>query len=92
MEKITDILYSEVITESGYKLGRVFDMRSAGEPEHGFPNKEREITELLYGERSFWEMLGFKKLPLQSIKWSDVKRIEEGKIIVADDRKEAGEE
>lgn len=84
IKKITDILFAEVETESGKKLGRVFDVRSTGEPEHSFPNEAREIGELLYGARGFWEVLGFKETRLESVAWSKVVKFEDGKIIVAE--------
>jgi sporulation protein YlmC with PRC-barrel domain len=83
IEKITDILFCEIETEDGVKLGRVFDVRSEGEPEHGFPNKERKISELLYGMRSFLETLGFKETELERVAWSEIVKIEDGIIIVA---------
>jgi hypothetical protein len=82
IEKITDILFCEVEREDGTKLGHVFDLRSGGEPEHGFENETREITEILYGARSFWETLGLKETELERAAWSDVKKIEGGKIII----------
>jgi hypothetical protein len=84
IEKITDILFAEVESEDGEKLGRVFDFRSAGEPEHGIENKNREITEILYGTRSFWEMLGLKETKLNVAGWSSVRKIEDGKIIISE--------
>ena len=82
IEKITDILFCEVEREDGTPLGHVFDLRSTGEPEHGFENETREITEILYGTRSFWETLGIKETELERAAWSDVKKIEGGKIII----------
>jgi len=82
IEKITDVLFAEVVAEDGTKLGHVFDLRSKGEPEHGFPNKDREITEILYGTRSFLETLGLKETELEKAAWSSVKKIEDGKIII----------
>ena len=82
IEKITEILFCEVEREDGTPLGHVFDLRSAGEPEHGFANENREITEILYGTRSFWETLGLKETELEKVAFSDVKKIEPGKIII----------
>jgi hypothetical protein len=84
IEKITDILFAEVVSEDGEKLGRVFDLRSAGEPEHGLENTSREITEILYDTRSFWEMLGIKEIELKVADWSSVRKIEDGKIIISE--------
>jgi sporulation protein YlmC with PRC-barrel domain len=83
MERITDILFAEIYTEDGEKLGHVFDLRCDGEPEHGFPNESRAITHILYGERSFWEVLGYKTLSLDSVPFSAVTKIEKGRVIVS---------
>jgi hypothetical protein len=82
MEKITDILFSEVITEAGEKLGRVFELRSAGEPEYGIGSTSREITEILYGRRGFLEMIGLRKTKPDSISIDRIRNMESGRIIV----------
>lgn len=83
MEKITDILFCEVESDDGRRLGRLFDVRCAGEPEHGLTNEDRPITELVYGGRGLLEMLGFKQTDLKTMPWSSVKEIKPGKIIIA---------
>jgi hypothetical protein len=83
MEKITDILLSKVVNERGEDLGHVFELRSAGEPEHGLTTNSREITEVLYGKRAFLEMLGLKETKLACISIEDVINIEPGKITVS---------
>jgi sporulation protein YlmC with PRC-barrel domain len=82
MEKITDILFAEVETEDGEKLGRVYDIRSHGEPECGFPNRNRPLDELLCGRTGLFELLGFKKVVPTAIPWSSVKTIEPGRVII----------
>jgi hypothetical protein len=82
IKKITEILFAQVETENGEKLGHVFELRSKGEPEHGITNKERQISEILYGTTGFWESLGIKEPQLKSIPWSAVRRVGGGKIIV----------
>ncbi len=82
IKKITGILFSEVVSEGGTPLGRVYDLRSAGEPEHGLTNETREISGILYGTRSFLEVLGLKETELKIIDWSSVVGIADRKIIV----------
>jgi hypothetical protein len=84
MEKITDILFSAVVTEGGEELGRVFEVRSAGEPEHGLVERSRSVTEILYGKRAFLEMLGLKQTSLESISTDAIKKTEPGKIVISD--------
>ena len=89
MEKITDILFAEIETENGKKLGRVFDIRSAGEPEHGFAHDERDASVLLYGTRGLLEMLGFKETRLDGVSWDDIIKIEDRKIVIVKHKTEA---
>ena len=88
MEKITDYILVEVETESGKKLGRVFDIRSEGEPEHGLTVKDRPFDFVLYGRRGLLETLGIKQTETDLLPWSAVRRIENGKMIVEDPGKE----
>jgi hypothetical protein len=83
MEKITDILFAEIETDDGRRLGRVYDIRSAGEPEHGFTHDERDISVLIYGSSGLLEMLGFKQRKLNGISFGAIQRFVNGKIIVA---------
>src|SRR5215210_1691618 len=82
MEKITQLLFCEVVSQDGECLGRVFDIRCQGEPEHGFANQDRIVSELLYGTRGLLELVGLRKTSVQSVAWRSVQRIEDGKIIV----------
>ena len=82
MEKITEILLAKVVSEDGEPLGRVADLRSNGEPEHGESNKTRVITELLYGKSGWLELVGLRKATLHSVPWKSVKKIEPDKIVI----------
>jgi sporulation protein YlmC with PRC-barrel domain len=82
MEKVTQLLFCEVVSENGERLGRVFDIRCYGEPEHGIANQERTVRELLYGTRGLLELIGLRKTSFQSVAWESVRGIEDGKIIV----------
>ena len=83
MEKVTHILASEVMSENGKRLGRVFDLRSEGEPEHGAPANNRVITELLYESHGLLERLGLKRRVAKSIPWRSVRRVEGKTLVVA---------
>jgi sporulation protein YlmC with PRC-barrel domain len=82
MEKITQLLFCEVVSQDGERLGHVFDIRCQGEPEHGFTHQDRIVSELLYGTRGLLELIGLRKTSVQSVAWQSVQRIEDGKIIV----------
>jgi hypothetical protein len=82
MEKITEILFARVFSEDGEYLGRVFDLRCEGAPEHGESNKERVVGEVLYGKRSFLKLLGFKERAVRSVTWASVKMLGYKKIVV----------
>jgi sporulation protein YlmC with PRC-barrel domain len=82
MEKITQLLFCEVVSKDGERLGRVFDVRCEGEPEHGDTHKERTASELIYGESGWLELIGFRKTAGKRVAWSAVKKIEQGKIVI----------
>ena len=82
MEKITQLLFSEVVSQDGERLGRVFDVRCQGEPEHGDSREERAASELVYGKRGLLEVLGFKKAAGKRVGWAAVRRIERGRIVI----------
>jgi sporulation protein YlmC with PRC-barrel domain len=82
MEKITELLFCEVFSQEGEHLGRVFDLRCPGEPEHGDTHESRTAGELIYGTRGVLELIGFKKTAGSRVAWEKVKSIEQGKIII----------
>ena len=83
MEKITDYLFAPIETEDGRKLGRIYEIRSAGEPEHGITHETRDASVLLYGRPGFWESLGFKQAALEGVSTDEIRRFENGKVIIA---------
>jgi sporulation protein YlmC with PRC-barrel domain len=83
MEKITKLLSAEVVNEEGMYLGRVIDLRSAGDPDHGLRGQDRKITELVYGPKGFLQVLGLKRARIQVIPWKAVKKFSRGRIVVA---------
>lgn len=83
MRKITDLLSVELESDKGKRLGRVYDIRSHDDAEHGIKVKERTADEIVYGTAGLWEVLGLKKPEVRTIPWSAVMKIEPGKIIVA---------
>ena len=72
-----------LFTEDGEYLGRVYDLRSAGEAEHGQSQSSRLVTEVMYGIGGLLEALGFRSIKVKSLPWSDVRKFEDGKLIVA---------
>jgi hypothetical protein len=82
MEKITDILFCEVETEDGKSLGRVFEIRSEGEPDQGTTNNSRSLDYMLCGPPGLLQRLGFKERELICVPLSEIKVFGDGKIIV----------
>ena len=82
MEEITDILAVRVFSEDGEDLGRVFELRSPGEPEHGEPNTTRVVGELLYARRGWLELLGLRKTEVRSVGWKSVKKLDRKGIVI----------
>lgn len=87
MEKITEILLSDVLTESGQHLGRVFELRCHGEPEHGASNSKREVSELICGKTGLLELFGLKRTDVKRVPWEFVKRIETNTVVIDDNYK-----
>ncbi|HKP46402.1 MAG TPA: hypothetical protein VJT50_07370 [Pyrinomonadaceae bacterium] len=82
MEKVTEILGARVFTEDGAYLGRVVELRSAGEPEHGEPNKTRELSDLVVARTSVAELIDLKKTKALVIPWKSVKTFKDKKIVL----------
>jgi sporulation protein YlmC with PRC-barrel domain len=89
MIRATDMLGSEVRTLSGVKLGRVRDLRVTRA--EGGPSPWR-LDGLVVGKRAMLERLGItgakRAEPIISgdlVRWTTVKRVEEGLVVVAED-------
>jgi len=82
MEKITAILFSEVEDKSGKKYGRVFELRSDGDPEHGEVSESRSVTAFLCGTTGILQQFGFGHRNIKSIDWDRIVEIKPGKIII----------
>ena len=82
MEKISDILLAEVEDEDGKKYGRVFELRSDGDPEHGVTSESRSVTALLCGTSGWLEELGFRPRNISTIHWDEIIKIGKKKIII----------
>jgi hypothetical protein len=82
MEKITELLSARVVNEEGKQLGRVIDLRSAGDPEHGLRHKDRKITEVLYGTKGILQILGLRQAETKLLPWKAVKKFSRGRIVV----------
>lgn len=80
--KLTELLNSEVVAQDGKHLGRVVELRCAGEPEHGDSREARVVTELIFGKAGWLERLGFKPIEERRVAWSAVLSLEEGKIVI----------
>jgi len=82
MEKITDILFSKVEDENGRSFGRVLELRSDGDPEHGEVSKSRSIDTLLCGTTGLLQQFGFDARNVSVFDWDSIVEIKPGKIIV----------
>jgi hypothetical protein len=82
MEKITDIIFSEVEDEDGRSYGRVFELRSEGDPEYGVVSKSRAIDALLCGTTGLLQQFGFDARNVSVFDWNSIVDIKAGKIIV----------
>ena len=82
MEKISQVLGAKVVNEEGMYLGRVLDLRSAGDPEHGLPHKHRIVTELIYGRNGMLQFLGLRHADVKIVPWAAVKTFSKGRIVL----------
>jgi hypothetical protein len=82
MEKISDILLAEVEDENGKKYGRVFELCSEGDPEHGITSNDRAITSLLCGSSGWLQELGFRPNDISTVQWNEIVEIKKNKIII----------
>jgi hypothetical protein len=67
------------------RLGRVVELRCAGEPEHGDSRAARVVTELIYGKAGWIERLGFRAVKERRAAWTSVVAIQGGKILIRDE-------
>ncbi|PYT01616.1 MAG: hypothetical protein DMF63_01860 [Acidobacteria bacterium] len=82
MEKISQILWKKVVNEEGMYLGRVLDLRSAGDPEHGIPHDDRVVTELAYGRNGLLQFLGLRQADVKIVPWTAVKQFSRGQVVL----------
>jgi sporulation protein YlmC with PRC-barrel domain len=84
--RFTELLASEVVTESGQSLGRVHDLRAELTP------RTLKITGLVVGRAGFLERLGIgapesgaRIRTRDVVPWSAVLRADRSRIVVRDD-------
>ena len=83
--KLTEFLGREVVAEDGRHLGRVVELRCAGEPEHGDTRDARVVTELIFGKAGWLERLGFRSVEERRAAWSNVLSISDEKVVIRED-------
>ena len=82
MKKITELQHLEIYSKSGEYLGRVFDIRSAGLPEHGVTSSGRVVHQIVYGTVGLVERLGIRQSNAETVAWASVVEIDEKRIVV----------
>ena len=82
MEKISQLLWIKVVNEDGMHLGRVLDLRSAGDPEHGLVNENRPVTQLAYGRNGVLQFLGLRKADVKIVPWTAVKTFSSKQVVL----------
>lgn len=87
--RLTDLLDTEVTTESGRRLGRVHDLRAELTP------RTLQVTGLVVGPAGFLERLGIgapesgaRIRTRDVVPWSEVLRADRRRIVVRDDATE----
>ena len=82
MKRITELQHLKVYATSGKYMGRLFDLRSAGLPEHGATSSARVIDQIVYGRVGLWERLGIKQSQATTVDWASVVEIDDERIVV----------
>jgi sporulation protein YlmC with PRC-barrel domain len=91
MIRLSEILRSEVVTESGERLGHAFDVRVRRRPGSATDRADQQwrVTGIVVGRRGLRERLGSgglgeagPRLSEEIVPWEDVIRIEPGRIVV----------
>lgn len=90
---VSGLLGRRLVTESGERLGHVFDVRVRRDPRSSGERADQKwrVEALLYGRRGVihrFGMIAIKRLIPhergETVPWSDVLRVETGKITVRD--------
>jgi hypothetical protein len=89
--KLTDLLGAELVTESGERLGHVFDVRVKRDPRSSAERADQQwrVDALLYGEKGLIERFGLFAARQRvargrhdELPWRDVVAIATGEITV----------
>ena len=72
----------KVVNEEGMYLGRLLELRSEGDPEHGLPNSRRRISELVYGRNGVVQFLGLRHAEVKIVPWTAVKTFSRGQVVL----------
>ena len=87
--RLSELSHCRIVDEDGEPLGRIRHVSAAPRgrnPEDGLA--ELVVTKLHYGKGVFLERLGVRRLRSRSIDWSEVLRVEPGKVVVRRSRTE----
>jgi sporulation protein YlmC with PRC-barrel domain len=91
--KLTDLLGAELITESGERVGRVFDVRVKRDPRSSAERADQKwrVDALLYGKQGLIKRFGLfaarqrvARRRHEELPWRDVVAIATGEITVRD--------
>jgi hypothetical protein len=91
--KLTDLLGAELVTESGERIGHVFDVRVKRDPRSSADRADQKwrFDALLYGEKGLIARFGLfaarqhvSRGNHDELPWSNVIAIAEGRITVRD--------
>jgi sporulation protein YlmC with PRC-barrel domain len=70
--KLSDVVGMEVVSHLGDRLGRVVDLRCAGEPEVGEERPHRVVTEVVFGRVGWLERMGFRAVGEEIVPWAEI--------------------
>lgn len=78
MRQLSSLLRRHVVTESGEKLGRCFDLRAE------LTGSSLRVTGLVVGAQGYFEHFGARRALRKAVPWDAVVRLEGKRIVVRD--------
>ena len=93
--RVSELLGCRAVTESGQRLGRVFDVRVKRDPRSSGERADQrwKLEALILGERGLIDRFGILAIKRlvprdrdEAVPWSEVLKIEPGEITVRDRR------
>jgi len=81
MKRISELLHKKVYNKENVCLGRIYNIK-LHLTYKGKSLDHIEVVSLLYGQKSFWERLGFIERKPKEVLWKDVRSTRKDRIVL----------